>query len=107
MSKIRAEILLPTGDLSADIPFWTKTLGFRMDTIYPADNPQVAVFSGHGLRVRIEKGAPEPAGTIRILTDDPDGFADGQRSLTATGMLASLKDNQVKLKSNVHGKFAP
>lgn len=31
----------------------------------------------------------------------------GERSLTATGMLASLKDNQVTLKSNVRGKFAP
>lgn len=31
----------------------------------------------------------------------------GERSLTATGMLASLQDNQVRLKSNVRGKFAP
>jgi len=31
----------------------------------------------------------------------------GARSLTATGMLASLKDNQVQLISNVSGKFAP
>jgi quercetin dioxygenase-like cupin family protein len=51
--------------------------------IYPADDPRVAVFSGHGLRLRVEKDAPEPPGTIRILTDDPDGFADGARALTA------------------------
>ena len=31
----------------------------------------------------------------------------GSRSLTATGMLASLRDNRLKLKSNVSGKFAP
>ncbi|NIV17042.1 MAG: LPS export ABC transporter periplasmic protein LptC [Woeseiaceae bacterium] len=31
----------------------------------------------------------------------------GARSLTATGMLASLKDNTLELKSNVSGKFLP
>jgi quercetin dioxygenase-like cupin family protein len=51
--------------------------------IYPADNPEVAVLSGHGLRLRLEKGAQDSPGTIRILTDDPDSFADGQRRLTA------------------------
>lgn len=83
MSDTRAEVRLPTQELRNDIPFYTKVLGMRMDMIYPADDPQVAVFSGHGLRLRIERGAPEGPGTIRILTDDPDGFADGARSLTA------------------------
>lgn len=80
---IRAEIRLPTQELRDDIPFFTKTLKMRMDMIYPADDPTVAVFSGHGLRLRVEKGASEAPGTVRILTDDPDGFADGARSLVA------------------------
>jgi quercetin dioxygenase-like cupin family protein len=83
MPDIIAEIRLPTQELREDIPFFTKVLGMRMDMIYPADDPTVAVFSGYGLRLRIEKGAPEPAGTIRILTDDPDDFANGKRKLTA------------------------
>ncbi|CAN0313295.1 unnamed protein product, partial [Chrysoparadoxa australica] len=33
--------------------------------------------------VRIEKGAETSPGVLRILTDDPDGFAGGQRQLTA------------------------
>lgn len=78
-----AEMRLPTNALRDDLPFFTRTLGMRLDMIYPADNPQVAVFSGHGLRLRIEHGAAEPTGTIRILTDDPDGFAKGARELTA------------------------
>ena len=80
---ILAEVRLPTQELRDDIPFFTRVLGMRMDMIYPADNPSVAVFSGHGLRVRIEKDAPEPPGTLRILTDRPDEFADGQRALVA------------------------
>jgi quercetin dioxygenase-like cupin family protein len=83
MSEIIAEMRLPTQELRDDIPFYTKTLGLRMDMIYPADDPSVAVFSGHGLRLRIEKGAPEAPGTLRILTDAPDKFADGARVLTA------------------------
>ncbi|CAN1547414.1 Cupin 2, conserved barrel [Paracoccaceae bacterium] len=79
----RAEIRLPTKELRDDLPFFTKVLGFRLDTIFPADNPEVAVLSGHGLRLRIQKGATEAPGTIRILTDDPDSFAGGQRELTA------------------------
>ncbi|SDC39811.1 cupin domain-containing protein [Ruegeria marina] len=83
MTDTIAEMRLPTDELRNDIPFYTKVLGMRMDMIYPADDPRIAVFSGHGLRLRIEKGAPEAPGTLRILTDNPDGFAGGQRSLTA------------------------
>lgn len=83
MSDVRAEVRLPTTELRDDIPFFTKTLKMRLDMIYPADNPRIAVFSGHGLRVRIEKGAAEAPGTLRILTDRPDEFAGGRREFTA------------------------
>nr|WP_170538940.1 cupin domain-containing protein [Ruegeria arenilitoris] len=83
MTDTIAEFRIPTQELRDDIPFYTKVLGMRMDMIYPADDPRVAVFSGHGLRLRVEKDAPEAPGTLRILTDDPDGFAGGQRSLVA------------------------
>ena len=48
MTEIRAEVCLPTQDLRGDIGFFNKVLGMRMDMIYPADDPAVAVFSGHG-----------------------------------------------------------
>ncbi|NRB03114.1 MAG: cupin domain-containing protein [Rhodobacteraceae bacterium] len=83
MNTIQAEVRLPTKELRDDIPFFTKTLGMRMDMIYPADDPKVAVFSGHGLRVRVDADATEDPGTIRILCEDPDSFADGARALTA------------------------
>lgn len=83
MTDTRAEVRLPTQELRDDLPFYTKVLKMRLDMIYPADNPEVAVLSGHGLRVRIQKGAAEAPGTLRILTDDPDGFAGGARHLTA------------------------
>ncbi len=79
MPETLAEIRLPTSELRDDIPFYTGKLGMRLDMIYPADDPKVAVFSGHGLRLRIDSDAPEAPGTIRIRTEDPDGFAGGRR----------------------------
>ena len=80
---IHAEVCLPTTALSADIGFFTKVLKMRMDSIYPADDPTVAVFSGHGLRVRLDQTSDSAAGHIRILTDNAE-FAD-QQSLQAPG----------------------
>lgn len=88
MSETIAEISLSTCDLTGDIGFFTKTCGFRMETIFPADDPAVAVFSGHGLRLRLvrAKDAPPQSGgaAIRILTDRPDDFAKA-RALVSPG----------------------
>lgn len=80
---IRAEVLLPTQELRDDLPFYTKILGLELDTIYPADDPTVASFSGHGLNIRIDKSADVPPGRLRIMTDEVEGFAGGQTRLTA------------------------
>lgn len=82
-TPILAEFLLPTEELRHDLPFYTGTLGMRLENIFPADDPSVASFSGHGIRLRIEKGADVPPGHLRILTDDVAGFAGGARELTA------------------------
>lgn len=81
--ETRAEIRLPTTSLREDLPFFTKTLKMRLDMIYPADNPEVAVISGHGLRLRLQQGATEAPGTVRLLTDAPDAF--GARIQTSPG----------------------
>ncbi|MFG6498755.1 cupin domain-containing protein [Sulfitobacter sp. 1A13191] len=80
---VLAEFLLPTRELREDLPFFTKVLGMRLETIFPADDPSVASFSGHGVRVRLERGANVPPGHLRLLTDAPDSIAEGQRELTA------------------------
>ena len=80
---LQAEIRLPSRDLHADLSFYVDRLGFRLETIFPADNPAVAVVTGHGLRIRLERGAQEPPGTIRLLCEHPDRFAAGETELTA------------------------
>jgi len=83
MAEIQAEFRVPTQDLKADLPFYTTQLGFRLEQIFPADDPQVALLSGHGVRLRIDAAATESPGTLRLLTDDPDALAAGERVLEA------------------------
>lgn len=85
MSEIRAEVVLPTSGLTKDLPFFTKVLQMRLDAIWPADNPAVAIMSGHGVRVRLDTAATGGPGHLRILTDEPDAIAKGQRNLTSPG----------------------
>ena len=45
-----AQVVIPTLSLGDDIPFFSNVLKMRMESIYPAYDPAVAVFSGHGIR---------------------------------------------------------
>ena len=63
-------------------------------------------FDGRETEIRTPYLELEPQ-QYRAETDDRVQIRIGSRSLTATGMLASLKDNRVSLKSNVSGKFVP
>ena len=49
------ELVLPCFDLDETLEFFTEQLGFRVVAVFPADNPCVAVVSGYGLRLRLEK----------------------------------------------------
>lgn len=63
-------------------------------------------FSGNDTEIRTQYLEIDPENYL-AETNERVQIRIGARSLTATGMLASLKDNQVELKSNVSGKFAP
>ena len=78
-----AEVVLPCQALDPAVRFFIDRLGFRLDVIFPADDPAVACMSGHGLRLRLDRGADGPAGTVRIICEDPSGFADGAAELLA------------------------
>ena len=63
-----AQLQLPSSDLTADMKFFS-TLGFRLDKIYPADDPSVAEMSGHGLHICFNKKNYSAPALIHILTD--------------------------------------
>ena len=63
-----AEVLLPCSELAPTLAFFVDELGFRVETFFPADDPQVASLSGHGLRLRLEPVDGDP-GVIRLASD--------------------------------------
>ena len=85
LAGARAEILVPSVGIREDMPFFTRRLGFRLDQIFPADDPTVAVLSGHGVRVRLDSrlGSDVPVPALRLLVEDPSLVADGERELVA------------------------
>jgi hypothetical protein len=95
MMKIEsAEILLPSKGIAEDVEFWTSAalgLGFRMDQIYPADDPQVVTLTGHGLRVRLDKSATSTSpGTIRLLCSEPDVHFQARELISPSGTRVEL-----------------
>ena len=95
----RAELLLPSRDLHADLAFFRERLGFRLDSIFPADDPAQAVLSGHGVRIRLERGAAEAPGVIRLHCEDPGAFGNGERELHApNGTRIELRDLKPRLQ---------
>ena len=80
---LSAQIRLPSSDLKKDLPFFQKVLGFKLDKIFPADDPAVAILSGHGLCLRLERDASNPPATLRLLCEKPHEFADGNTELIA------------------------
>jgi quercetin dioxygenase-like cupin family protein len=69
--------------LEETLAFFTDRLGFRVDAIYPADDPSVAVVSGYGLRVELRRGAEEAPGVLRLVSTHPADFAGGASELLA------------------------
>lgn len=97
----------------SDIP-WTV----NADAATLSEGSPRITLRGH-VRAISERSADNDETEIRTqyLELDPDRFVAetdqrvqirmGARSLTATGMLASLQDDRIELKSNVRGKIAP
>lgn len=63
-------------------------------------------FSGNDTEIRTDVLIIDPV-AYTAETDERVQIRIGERSLTATGMVASLNDNRLKLLSNVSGKFVP
>jgi quercetin dioxygenase-like cupin family protein len=65
-----AEIVLPGKQLGETLSFFTDELGFRVDSIYPADAPRVAVVSAHDIRLRLDAEFEGDPGVVRLKHRD-------------------------------------
>ncbi|MBL4651381.1 MAG: cupin domain-containing protein [Flavobacteriales bacterium] len=78
----QAQILVSSGNLTADMDFLID-IGFRLDNIFPDDSLEVAVMSGHGINIRLDKNSELPPVTINILSDNPAQFPNGKTEFLA------------------------
>lgn len=61
-----AEVLLPCSELTETLRFFTRTVGMRVDAIYPADDPTQAALSGHGLHLRLVRDLGGDPGRLQV-----------------------------------------
>lgn len=78
-----AAVVLPAGDLDETIAFFTGRLGFRLDAIFPADDPRTALLWGHGLAIRLERGTTAAPGMLRLGLRGSAATPDAPSVLTA------------------------
>jgi len=102
MAATKAEIYGPTSDLRADIAYFTKALGMRMDMIYPADDPKVAVFSGHGVSVRLDQDLDAAPLHIRLRCEDPAALEAGPVSPGGTRVEVTEMNPPLELPQTLH-----
>src|SRR5258706_4124560 len=62
-----AEVVLPCEALDVTQAFFAERLGFRVDVVFPADDRRLAVMSGHGVRIRLVRGADGAPGRSHRL----------------------------------------
>jgi len=70
-----AETELSCPDLAGALEVFGR-LGFVVEMIVPADDPQVVVISGHGLRLRLVRNAERAPGVVRLICRDPGALGD-------------------------------
>ncbi len=68
-----AQIVLPGEPFDATLAFFRDRLRFRLDEIFPADRPRVAVVSRPGLAVRLDAAFEGAPGVLRIVVDSRAG----------------------------------
>lgn len=79
----QAVVHMPCQTLEPTLSFFTGRLGFRVDAIFPAEDPRNAFISGHGIAIRLCVGAAGEPAPLTLLCDDPALAAGGVRELTA------------------------
>ena len=65
-----AEVVVPCFDLDETLSFFLNSLGFRVEMITPADNPNTAIISGNGVRLCLRSGGSGKAITLRLNSNN-------------------------------------
>lgn len=93
----QAQLVLSSQELTEDLDYFTS-LGFQLDQIFPSDDPAVAIMSGHGLQIRIDKNVTSNPVTLHILTDTPEQFS-GKKLTTPNGTIIKILPKTYELQT--------
>ncbi len=86
-----AQVLMGCNTLEPTLAFFTGRLGFRIDAIFPADDPSTAMISGYGLQIRLVRGLSSGVSVIYLLCDDPLATgADSSQLVAPNGVTVKL-----------------
>jgi quercetin dioxygenase-like cupin family protein len=92
-----AEAMIACNDINAALAFYVDRLGFRVDSIFPADAPAVAVLRGYGLRLRLDPEAPPSPATLRISSTDLAAMGGAGRLIAPDGTTVDIVDGDPPL----------
>ena len=95
-----AEVVVPCIELDPTLAFFTSELGFRIEMITPADNPNTAIISGYGLRLCLQVGGSGKDVLLRLssatrspqLLQAPNGTQVEIISVTSQVVLPHLQE---------------
>ncbi len=87
-------IVWPCEDLAAELAYFVERLAFRLERIFPADDPRLAVISGHAIRLELRR---EPGARPELALPDFDG--GGSRGMRApSGTLITISSRAGELQ---------
>ena len=78
------DFCLPSINLEEDIDYYEKNLKFKLVEIYPAESPEVAILSGHGMRIRLETNTSLNPGRIRIANKNISNLNKSKKTFLAS-----------------------
>tara|TARA_Y100000590_G_C15684130_1_gene1000943 strand:+ start:138 stop:1208 length:1071 start_codon:yes stop_codon:yes gene_type:complete len=78
------DFCLPSINLEEDIDYYEKNLKFKLVEIYPAESPEVAILSGHGMRIRLETNTSLNPGRIRIAKKNISNLNKSKKTFLAS-----------------------
>ena len=98
-----AEVVVPCIELDPTLAFFISELGFRIEMITPADNPNTAIISGYGLRLCLRVGGSGKDVLLRLssatrspqLLQAPNGTQIEIISATSQVVLPPLQETLV------------
>jgi quercetin dioxygenase-like cupin family protein len=87
-----AEVMIACDDINAALAFYVDRLDFRVDSIFPAEAPVVAVLRGHGLRLRLDPEARSSPVRLRISTTDLAAMGGAGQLVAPDGTIVDIVD---------------